>query len=132
MGALRGTTSSLAAAIGTAFAAVLAVGLLSAIVTRNLSGNPVITANLKAEIDLNSIDFISNDRLLIGLKQRQATPEQVREAVRINTQSRLQALKISFLVLAGMALLAIVPSGRLPGYLPDRRRPDYPSHSGGL
>ena len=124
VGALRGTTSSLAAAIGTAFAAVLAVGLLSAIVTRNLSGNPVITANLKAEIDFNSIDFISNDRLSIGLKQRQATPEQVREAVRINTQARLQALKMSFLVLAGMALLAIVPSGMLPGYLPDRRRPD--------
>jgi len=118
VGALRGTTNSLAAAVGTAVAGALAVGLLSAVVTSNLSNNPVITANLKAEIDLNSIDFISNDRLATGLEQRQATPEQVAEAVRINTQARLQALKMSFLVLAGLALLAIVPSGTLPGYLP--------------
>jgi hypothetical protein len=38
--------------------------------------------------------------------------------VRINTESRLQALKIAFFILAGLALLAVFPCGRLPDYRP--------------
>ncbi len=41
------------------------------------------------------------------------------EAVRINEDARLEALKISFLILAGIALLAIIPAFGLPPYLPD-------------
>ncbi len=40
------------------------------------------------------------------------------EAVRINTESRLRALKIGFLVLSGLALLALIPCGWLPDYRP--------------
>jgi hypothetical protein len=42
----------------------------------------------------------------------------VAEAVRVNTESRLTALKIGLLILAGLALLAIIPAGRLPSYRP--------------
>jgi len=37
--------------------------------------------------------------------------------VRINADSRRRALKLSFLLLGGIALLVIVPVGRLPGYV---------------
>ncbi len=47
-----------------------------------------------------------------------ATSEQVEEAVRINTQGRLRALKLSFLILASIAALAIFPSAGLPNYNP--------------
>jgi len=47
-----------------------------------------------------------------------AAPEQVAEAVRINTETRLQALKVGFVVLAVVSLLAIVPCGWLPDYKP--------------
>ncbi|WP_316399290.1 hypothetical protein [Bradyrhizobium sp. 33ap4] len=47
-----------------------------------------------------------------------ATPGQVAEAVRINTESRQRALKIGLLILAGLALLSIIPAGRLPDYRP--------------
>jgi len=36
----------------------------------------------------------------------------------INTDARLRALKIGFLVMSGLALLAIIPASRLPGSLP--------------
>jgi hypothetical protein len=47
-----------------------------------------------------------------------ATPQQVQEAVRVNTEARLRALKIGLLILAGLAMLAVIPAGRLPNYLP--------------
>jgi hypothetical protein len=38
------------------------------------------------------------------------------EAVRINTEGRSRALRICFLALTGLALVAIFPAGGLPGY----------------
>jgi hypothetical protein len=38
--------------------------------------------------------------------------------MRINTEARLRALKIGLLTMAGLALLAIFPAGRLPDYKP--------------
>jgi hypothetical protein len=42
----------------------------------------------------------------------------VQEAVRVNTEARLRALKIGLLLMAALALLAVIPAGRLPNYLP--------------
>lgn len=123
VGSLRGTTGSLAAGVGTACAAALAVGLLSATVMRNLVDNPAIPAELKAQVNLDNVNFVSNDRLVETLARTTATPDQKAEAVRINTASRLQALKISFLIFSGLALLAIFPAGGLPGQV----RGDAPS-----
>jgi hypothetical protein len=39
----------------------------------------------------------------------------VAEAIRINTQARLRSLKVCFLALTGLALLAIFPAAGLPG-----------------
>jgi hypothetical protein len=76
------------------------VGLLSAGIMRNIVDNPVIPPELKAQVDLDNIDFVSNDRLLEVMQRTTATPAQVAEATRVNTEARLQALKIGFLVTA--------------------------------
>ena len=126
VGSLRGTTQNLAAAVGTAVAGALMVGLLSAIVLRSLAGHPVLTTELQSQVDLNSINFVSNDHLKGVLEQTTATPAQVEEAVRVNTESRLRALKIGLLIMAGIALLTIIPAGRLPNYLPGEVPSDDP------
>jgi hypothetical protein len=69
-------------------------------------------------VDLDNINFLGDDRLEEWLHSTTATPEQVAEAVRINTEGRLRALKIAFFILAGVALPAVFPSGRLPDYRP--------------
>ncbi len=46
------------------------------------------------------------------------TPQQETAFVEINVVARLQALKISFLILASIALLAVIPAGGLPNYVP--------------
>jgi MFS family permease len=118
VGALRGVTQNLAAAVGTAVMGTLVVGVLSAGVMSRVNNNPLITAEMKAEVDLGSINFLNNDRLKERFEATSATPEQIAEAVTINSETRLRALKIGFFVLASMALFAIVPCGWLPDYRP--------------
>src|SRR4029079_3377282 len=118
VGSLRGTTNNLAAAVGTAVAGALLVGLLSAIMLGNIAASPKLTPELQAQVDLDNINFISNDRLQTVLAGTTATPAQVAEAVRVNTEARLRALKIGLLVMAGLAFLTIIPASGLPNYRP--------------
>jgi MFS family permease len=124
VGSLRGVTQNLAAAVGTALIGTLVVGVLSASVMNRVTDNPLVTAEMKDLVDLNSINFIANDQLKERFENSNATPEQVAEAVQINSQTRLQALKIGFLFLAGMSLLAMVPAGWLPAYRPGEIPPE--------
>jgi len=120
VGSLRGTIKNLAAGIGTALAGALAVGILSVNVQRSLVDNPAIPPELILQVDLDRANFVSNQRLHVVMAKTTATPEQIAEAVRINADSRRRALKLSFLLLGGMALLVIVPVGRLPGHVQGR------------
>lgn len=118
VGSLRGTTNNLAAAVGTAVAGALLVGLLSSIMIMKIAGAPLLTPELQAQVDLDNINFLSNDRLGEVLAATTASAEQVAEALRVNSEARLQALKIGLLLMAAIALLAILPAGRLPDFLP--------------
>jgi predicted MFS family arabinose efflux permease len=117
VGSLRGTTNNLANGVGTALAGALLVSVLGTSVHRDLVHNPVIPIELKREVNLDNVPFISNDQLLNTLARTSATPEQRNEAVRINIEARLVALKLSFFTLAGLALLAFFPAAGLPGYV---------------
>lgn len=116
VGALRGTTSNLANAIGTAVAGALLVGLLSADVMRNVVASPIITPELVTEVDLSNINFVSNDRLAMVLNQTSASPAQIDKAMAINETSRLNALKMGLLIMALFSALAVFPVRKLPGY----------------
>src|SRR6516162_1183229 len=130
VGSLRGTTNNLASAVGTAAAGALLVGLLSMIALGGIAASPKLTPELQAQVDLDNINFISNDRLQTVLSATTATPAQVTEAVRVNTESRLRALKIGLLIMAGLAFVSILPAGRLPNYLPGEIPEDQASGSG--
>jgi MFS family permease len=118
VGALRGTTNNLSTALGTAIIGALAVGVLSVLITSSITANPGLPPGLIQQVDLDNINFVSNDQLDAILATTTATPEQVAAAIQINEDARLRALKASFLTLAGVSLLAIIPSGSLPNYAP--------------
>ncbi len=118
VGSLRGTTNNLAAGVGTAVAGALLVGLLSSAVMLRVEANPRLPPELLAQVDLENITFISNDRLLSALQRTTATPEQVDAAITVNVEARLAALKMVLLLMAGVALLLILPSRLLPDYRP--------------
>jgi hypothetical protein len=60
------------------------------------------------------------------MERTTAAPEQIAEAVRINTDARLRALRLGFLIMAGLALITIIPAGKLPNYLPGEIPSDEP------
>jgi MFS family permease len=119
VGSLRGTTNNLAAGVGTAVSGALLVGLLSAFILASLAQHPELKTELRSQIDLdNNINFVSNDRLQTALERTSIPPAKIKEAVRINEEARLRALKIGLLLMAALSLLAIFPAGRLPDYKP--------------
>jgi predicted MFS family arabinose efflux permease len=126
VGSVRGTTQNLAAAVGTAVAGALLVGLLSAIALGSIAASPKLPVELSSQVNLDNITFISNERLRSVMESTTATPQQVQEAVRVNTEARLRALKIGLLIMAGLALLAVFPAGQLPNYLPGEIPIDEP------
>ncbi|MDY7527717.1 MULTISPECIES: MFS transporter [unclassified Cryobacterium] len=118
VGAWRGLVHNISGSVGIAVASVFAVGILSAIVASSVASSQALPPELVAQVPLDSVNFVTNDHLESVLSQTSATPEQVAEAVAINEDARLRALQISLLGLAGIALLAIIPAGRMPDYIP--------------
>ena len=118
VGSLRGTTQNLASAVGTALAGALLVSLLALNVGRAVVEHPELPPSLVSQVDLNEVNFISNDELRAVLETTAATPEQVDAAVAVNEESRLRTLKLGLLILAAVSALAILPASRLPQYRP--------------
>ena len=125
VGALRGVANNLSTALGTAFAGVVAVGLLSLFIVSDVAQSS-LPRSLQSQVNLDNVNFLSNDQLDEVLSQTTATPDQVAEAVRINESARLRALRASFLILGALALLAIFPAFGLPDYSPGDDPPPAP------
>jgi len=119
VGALRGVANNVSNALGAAFASVVAVWLLSAAIHSSFARSD-LPPSLKTEINYNQIDFVSNDQLKTVLSRTSASAQQVDEAVLINAEARLRALKATFILIAGISLLAIFPAIRLPKYAPGK------------
>lgn len=118
VGSIRGSTQNLASAVGTAVVGALLVALLSVGVGRAVLEHPELPEGLVAQVDLDSVNFVSNDRLEEVLSQTDASPAQVEEAVRLNEEQRLRALKLGLLILSAISAIAILPASRLPRYRP--------------
>jgi hypothetical protein len=109
--------SGLSNAIGAAIASVIAVGLLSILLT-SAFGRSDLPPKLETTALFDNVDFVSNHELRSVLGATGATPAQVARAVKINEDARRRALQASFLIVAGVSLLAIFPATRLPRYAP--------------
>ena len=132
VGSLRGTTQNFAGGVGTAIAGALLVGLLSSMVALRLAENPLLPKEIQSQVNLDSINFVSNDRLLSVMQQTTATPEQVQEAVRV--ECRISAARAQDRPAAhGRRGAADDRAGRRAAQLPagrDTARQGLSQHSG--
>jgi len=117
VGALRGVANNVSNAIGAAFASVVAVGLLSLLLA-SAFGKSGLPPKLETRTLFDNVDFVSNHELRSALGATPATREQVQRAIAINEDARRRAVQGSFLIVAAISLLAILPAARLPGYVP--------------
>lgn len=118
VGSLRGVTQNLAAAVGTALVGAFVVGMLSSMIIVNAASNPVISAELRDQVNLTNLNFMSDVQVKERLGNTTATPEELDEALRINADARIRSLKIGFLVMSVVSLLALIPCAWLPKYRP--------------
>ncbi|MBB3157855.1 MFS family permease [Microbacterium proteolyticum] len=124
VGAWRGLVHNISGSVGIAVMTVFAVGMLSSFIAAGLVDHPGLPPELQVQVPLDSVNFVVDDRLRDVLSTTDATAAQVDEAVLVNALARLQALKVSLLVLAGIALLAIIPAGRMPARMGDEPAAD--------
>ena len=130
VGAWRGLVHNLSGSVGIAVISVFAVSLLGSIVLSNVASHPELTPNVVSQVNLDNVNFVTNENLEVILEQTDATPAEVDAAIAINEEARLRALQISLLALGGLSVLAIVPATRMPGRmrdeLPAQLEPDDP------
>ena len=120
VGAFRGLTHNISGSAGIAVATAIAVSTLGVFVARDVSSSVEFSDALVEEVNLDNADFVTNDQLRTVLASTSATPAEVDAAVEVLSDARLDALKLTIMLLAALALLALVPAGGLP----DFRRPD--------
>ncbi|PRY68326.1 putative MFS family arabinose efflux permease [Glaciihabitans tibetensis] len=118
VGSVRGTTQNLASAVGTAVSGALLVTILSFNVGQAVVNNVELPPALVDQVDLESVNFVSNDQLREVLSETDASDAQVAAAVAVNVAARLSALKLGLLVMAAVSALAILPASNLPKYRP--------------
>jgi len=130
VGAWRGLVHNLSGSVGIALISVFAVSVLSGLVISKVDESPILTPEVVAEVNLDNVNFVTNEQLEGVLAETGASVDEVDEAVRINEEARLRALQISLLGLAALALLALVPATRMPDTgmdeLPEQLEPDDP------
>jgi MFS family permease len=116
-GALRGVANNVSNALGAALASVVAVGLLGVFLASALSESD-LPSGVQAAVSSSDVDFVTTDELRAALAASSATPQQVAEAIAVNEDAQLRALRATFLIVAGISLLSIFPATRLPRYTP--------------
>jgi hypothetical protein len=104
-------------ALGAALASVAAVGLLSVFLSSALSDSELPPA-LGVDAVFDGLGFVTDGQLRSELAASSMTPAQVDEAVAINEEARLRALRATFLIVAALSLLSIFPAMKLPRYTP--------------
>ena len=120
VGAFRGLTHNVSGSAGIAVATALAISTLGLFVANNVGSSTIFSDKLVQEVNLDNADFITNDQLKGVLESTSATPVEVDAAVEVLADARLDALQLTLMLLAALALLALVPAGGMP----DFRKPD--------
>lgn len=116
VGALRGTVNNLGWGVGTAFAGALAVGLLAASIEQGMAAAPAIPDTLANRVNLDEVTFMDNSQVQAVLSRKALSNAQAKAAFEINAQARLNALRMSLLILGGLALLMVIPGRKLPSH----------------
>lgn len=114
VGTPRGVTQNLAAAVGTAMVGAIVVGLLSSINVVSAASNSVISVELKAQTDSTNLNFIWDSQVEGRLGAVAATSEELTEALIISAGAWIWAIKVGFLWMSWLALLANIPCSWLP------------------
>jgi MFS family permease len=117
-GGLQGTAQNLGASLGTALiGSVLLLGLLNGFNSR-IQQNPAVPANVKTEIaaaTAKGVPIVTTDQAHKALLDAGLSPDEADAVTADYADAQLNALKISMLAVAFLAVLSLWFTRRLPG-----------------
>jgi EmrB/QacA subfamily drug resistance transporter len=117
VGGLQNTATNLGASIGTALAGSLLIAALTMSFLNGIAANPAVPPEVatNATVALASgIPFLSDADLQSALSDAGVEPSLSAAIVDENAQARLDGLRVALTVLAGISLLAMFFTGRVP------------------
>jgi MFS family permease len=130
VGAWRGLVHNISGSVGISVMTVFSVTLLGSLILSSAVASPAITKDVIDRLNFDNVNFITNDQVEGLLTERtDATPEEIAEAVEINAQAKLRALQTSLLLLALLAVLAIIPAGKMPKFQDYELSVGYPEEA---
>jgi MFS family permease len=117
VGGLQNTVTNLGISIGTALTGAIVIAALSTSLLTGIEGNSQISVTVKERASTNlsgGAPFISDAELETALDEAHVPPRSADAIVEENESARLDGLRTALAVLAGLALVALFFTGRLP------------------
>ena len=121
VGGIQNTVTNLGASIGTALAGAVLISVLTTSFLTGVQANAAIPAHLssQAQVELSSgVPFVSDADLGTALAKQGITGDTAAAIVNENEKARLTALRAALAVLAGLTLVALFFTRRLPTVQP--------------
>jgi Na+/melibiose symporter-like transporter len=124
VGGLQNTATNLGASIGTALAGSVMIALLSASFLHGVTQNPDIPESVKSQATVkiaNGVPFMSDADLQAALNEAAVPADTANAILDVNRDARLAGLRAALVVLAGIAVLALFSTRRIPTEQPGAR-----------
>jgi hypothetical protein len=133
VGGLQNTGTNLGASIGTALAGSLLIAALTASFLSGIEQNPDVPPEVakQANVELaGGVPFISDADLETALDDAGVSDATATAVIEVNEEARIDGLRVALIVLAGVALVGLFFSGRIPERQPGSREESVTGGSG--
>jgi Na+/melibiose symporter-like transporter len=121
VGGLQNTATNLGASLGTAIAGSILIATLSASFLSGVVANPDVPDQVKeqAPVQLASgVPFLSDAQLQTALRDAGASEQTTAAVLDVNEQARVDGLRAALAVLAGVGVIALFFTRRIPDVQP--------------
>jgi EmrB/QacA subfamily drug resistance transporter len=131
-GGLQNTAMNLGASLGTAVIGSILIAVLSASVVMGIQGNPDVPDDVKSQATTElsaGVPFVSDTQLQEAMEEEGVPSDVADEILQVNSDARIDALRIAFGVAALLAVAALFFTGRVPTVAPGAASAGSPAGS---
>lgn len=117
VGGLQNTATNLGASLGTALIGSVLIATLSASIIAGIQSDPDVPESVKQQATTElatGVPFLSDTQLEEDLAGASITGQAADDIIALNSQARLDGLRVAFAVAAGLGIVALFFTGLVP------------------